>query len=174
MGFSPLSGLVMSTRSGNLDPGVLLYLLEERHMTPRALRALVSAQAGLLGVSGISPDMRDLLAAEARGDERAALALDLFCYEARKALGGLVAVLGGLDTLVFTGGIGEHAAAIRAETLAQLAILGPVIDPARNATHGAGAGGRITADGSRLLALVIATNEELMIARETARVLDLR
>jgi acetate kinase len=163
MGFSPLSGLVMSTRSGNLDPGVLLYLLEERHMTPRALRALVSAQAGLLGVSGISPDMRDLLAAEARGDERAALALDLFCYEARKALGGLVAVLGGLDTLVFTGGIGEHAVAIRQRIGDGLGAFGVALDSWRNDAHAP----IISAPSSQVEVRVIPTNEEVMIARHT-------
>ncbi|HEX8728856.1 MAG TPA: acetate/propionate family kinase [Ktedonobacterales bacterium] len=163
MGFSPLSGLVMSTRSGSLDPGVLLYLLEERHMTPQALRALVSAQAGLLGVSGLSPDVRDLLAAEARGDERASLALDLFCYEARKALGGLVAILGGLDTLVFTGGIGEHAAAIRQRIGDGLAAFGVALDPQRNDAHAP----VISARASRVEAHVIPTNEELMIARHT-------
>ena len=161
MAFSPLSGLVMSTRSGSLDPGVLLYLLEERRMTPQALRALVSAQAGLLGVSGVSPDVRDLLVAEAQGNERAALALDLFCYEARKALGGLVAVLGGLDTLVFTGGIGEHAAAIRQRIGDGLAAFGVALDPQRNEAHAP----IISAATSQVEARVIPTNEELMIAR---------
>ena len=161
MAFSPLSGLVMSTRSGSLDPGVLLYLLEERRMTPQALRALVSAQAGLLGVSGVSPDVRDLLAAEAQGNERAALALDLFCYEARKALGGLVAVLGGLGTLVFTGGIGEHAAVIRQRIGDGLAAFGVALDPQRNEAHAP----IISAATSQVEARVIPTNEELMIAR---------
>jgi acetate kinase len=132
-------------------------------MTPQALRALVSAQAGLLGVSGISPDVRDLLAAETRGDERAALALDLFCYEARKALGGLVAVLGGLDTLIFTGGIGEHAAAIRQRIGDGLGAFGVALDPQRNDAHAS----IISSPSSQVEVRVIPTNEEVMIARHT-------
>jgi acetate kinase len=167
MGFSPLSGLVMSTRSGSLDPGALLYLLEEKRMTPDALRELLSQHAGLLGVSGSSPDMRDLLGAEARGDERASLAIALFCYEAQKALGGLVAVLGGLDTLIFTGGIGECAAAIRQRICAGLATFGVALDDQRNEAHSP----LISKDASRVSVRVIPTNEELMIARHTGQIL---
>ena len=167
MGFSPLSGLVMSTRTGDLDPGVLLYLLKERRMTTTSLREIVSEQSGLLGVSGVSPDMRDLLAAEARGDERASLAVELFCYEATKQLGGLVAVLGGLDTLVFTGGIGEHAAVIRQRIGERLGWLGVALDHSRNDAHAP----VISSDGSQVSARVIPTNEELMIARHTIQAL---
>ncbi len=167
MGFSPLSGLVMSTRTGSIDPGVLLYLLEEKQMSPAALRELVSAKAGLLGVSGASPDMRDLLAAESRGDERAALAIALFCYEAKKALGGLVAVLGGLDTLIFTGGIGERAASIRQRICADMTHLGIALDAQRNNTHAP----VISADASHVSVRVIPTNEEVMIARHTIQTL---
>ena len=108
MGFTPAGGLMMGTRPGDLDPGVLLYLLVERGMTPAAVNELVNQKAGLLGISGVSADMRDLLGREA-ADAQAAEAITLFCYQARKYLGALAAVLGGLDTLVFTGGIGEHA-----------------------------------------------------------------
>jgi acetate kinase len=174
MGLTPLEGVVMGTRSGDVDPNLHQFLADQTGRSLAEITDLLNRQSGLLGLSGASNDMRTLLDARERGDARAALAIDVFCYRLAKAILGLGAALDRVDALVFTGGIGEHAAAIRAETLAQLAILGPVIDPARNATHGAGAGGRITADGSRLLALVIATNEELMIARETARVLDLR
>ncbi len=167
MGFSPLSGLVMSTRTGDMDPGVLLYLLKERRMTPAALREIVSEKSGLLGVSGISPDMRDLLAAEAQGDERASLAVELFCYEAKKQLGGLVAVLGGLDTLIFTGGIGERATAIRQRICDGLAWLGVALDSARNDSHAP----VISSDASRARVRVIPTNEELMIARHTIQTL---
>ncbi len=167
MGFSPLSGLVMSTRTGSLDPGVLLYLLEEQRMTPAALRELVSEHAGLLGVSGVSPDMRDLLSAEAQGDERASLAIELFCYEAKKALGGLVAVLDGLDTLIFTGGIGERSAVIRQRICAGLATFGVALDPQRNDAHAP----VIASDASRVGVRVIPTNEELMIARHTIQTL---
>ncbi len=131
MGFTPTGGLVMGTRSGDLDPGVLLYLLEARHQTLATLKELVNKQAGMLGVSGVSGDMRDLLERESR-DPRAAEAIDLFCYQARKSVGALAAVLGGLDTLVFTAGIGEHAAPVRARICAGLEFLGIQIDPRRN------------------------------------------
>jgi acetate kinase len=136
-------------------------------MTPDALRELLSQHAGLLGVSGSSPDMRDLLGAEARGDERASLAIALFCYEAQKALGGLVAVLGGLDTLIFTGGIGERAAAIRQRICAGLATFGVALDDQRNEAHSP----LISKDASRVSVRVIPTNEELMIARHTGQIL---
>jgi len=116
--------------------------------------------------------MRTLLQARERGEARAGLAIDVFCYRLAKGLLGLCAALERIDALVFTGGIGEHAAPIRAQTLAELRLLAPALDPARNAAHGASSGGRITADRSPLTALVIATNEELMIAHETARHLE--
>lgn len=163
MEFSPLSGLVMSTRAGSVDPGALLYLLEERQMTARALRELLGKRSGLLGVSGVSPDVRDLLAAEARGNERAALALELFCYQARKALGGLVAALDGLETLVFTGGIGEHSAAVRQRIALGLGAFGVALDARRNDAHAP----IISSASSRVEVRVIPTNEELMIARHT-------
>ena len=134
MGFTPAGGLMMGTRPGDLDPGVLLYLLAEREMTPTALNELVNRQAGLLGVSGISADMRDLLEREAT-DAHAAEAVTLFCYQAKKYLGALAAVLGGLDTLVFTGGIGEHAASVRLRICEGLEFLGIRIDPNRNDAH---------------------------------------
>lgn len=167
MGFSPLSGLVMSTRTGDMDPGVLLYLLKEQRMTASDLREMVSEKSGLLGVSGVSPDMRDLLAAEARDDERAALAVDLFRYEATKQLGALVAALGGLDTLIFTGGIGERAAVIRQRICDGLGWLGVALDPTRNDAHAS----VISSDASRVSVRVIPTNEELMIARHTIQAL---
>ena len=111
MGFTAVDGLMMGTRSGALDPGVVLYLMDERRMDPRAIEKLLYQQSGLLGVSGVSSDMRTLLASD---DPRAALAIDLFCYRIARELGSLAAALGGLDALVFTGGIGENAAPIRA------------------------------------------------------------
>jgi acetate kinase len=174
MGLTPLEGLVMGTRSGDVDPNLHQFLSDQTGQSLAQITDLLNRQSGLLGLSGASNDMRTLLTARDRGDVRARLAIDVFCYRLAKALLGLCAPLDRIDALVFTGGIGEHAAAIRSETLAQLAILGPVIDPARNAAHGVGGGisGRITADDSRLLSLVIPTNEELAIARETARLLD--
>jgi acetate kinase len=166
MGFTPTGGLVMSTRTGDLDPGVLLYLLESRGLDPAALSRLVNKEAGLLGVSGSSADMQDLLAREA-ADPRAAEAVALFCYQARKFLGALVAALGGLDTLVFTAGIGEHAAVIRARICDGLEYLGLQVDAARNAAHAS----IISSDASRVAVRVIPTDEDLMIARHTHRLI---
>lgn len=167
MGFTPTGGLVMGTRSGDLDPGVLVYLLESKRMPSDALSKLVNQEAGLLGISGISADMRDLLSKE-RSDPCAAEAVDLFCYQARKFLGALVAVLGGLDTLVFTGGIGEHAASVRERICAGFVYLGLALDRHRNAAHAP----IISREGSRAMVRVMKTDEDLMIARHTARLLS--
>jgi acetate kinase len=166
MGFTPSGGLMMGTRAGDLDPGVLLYLLETRGISPSLLNELVNQEAGLLGVSGTSPDMRDLLEREAT-DPRAADAINLFCYQASKLLGGLVVALGGLDLLVFTGGIGEHAAPVRQRICAGLDCLGIQLDAARNATHTP----IISRDGSPVIVRVMRTDEDLMIARHTHRLL---
>jgi acetate kinase len=162
MGFTPAGGLMMGTRSGDLDPGVLLYLLAERRMTPAALNELVNRKAGLLGVSGISADMRDLLEREST-DGHAAEAVGLFCYQAKKYLGALATVLGGLDTLVFTGGIGEHAASVRLRLCEGLEFLGIRIDPRRNEAHAP----VISTEGSSAAVRVMRTDEDLMIARHT-------
>ena len=166
MGFTPLGGLVMSTRPGDLDPGVFLYLLQAKGMSPAALDTLFNRKSGLLGVSGSSSDMRDLLS-RAASDPHAAEAVDLYCYAARKALGGLVAVLGGLDTLVFTGGIGENAAEVRQRICVNLAFLGIELDAARNVANAP----VISSGTSRVTVRVMKTNEELMIARHTLTVL---
>jgi acetate kinase len=158
MGFTALDGLVMGTRSGNLDPGVVLYLMDERGYDARSVERLLYHESGLLGVSGVSSDMRMLLESTA---PRAALAVDLFCYRIARELGSLAAALGGVDALVFTGGIGENASAIRARILAACRWLGAECDTARNESGGP----LITTDASRVLALVIATDEEKMIAR---------
>jgi len=173
MGLTPLEGLVMGTRSGDVDPNLHQFLADQAGLSLPQITDLLNRQSGLLGLSGTSNDMRALLEARSRGEARAALAVDVFCYRLAKAVLGLCAALDRVDALVFTGGIGEHAAPIRAETLAQLRVLGPVLDPARNGDHGDGAGGRITTDGSPLPVLVIPTNEELVIARETARLAQL-
>ena len=127
MGFTPLEGLVMGTRSGDVDPGALVYLLERERMTPRDIDALLNKQSGLLGVSGTSSDMRDLLGREAR-DEHAAEAVELFCYRAKKYVGAYAAALGGLDVLIFTGGIGENAPQVRERICVGLEFLGIDID----------------------------------------------
>jgi acetate kinase len=166
MSFTPTGGIPMGTRSGDLDPGVLLHLMRTEGMTANALEELVNRRSGLLGVSGTTPDMRDLLAREA-DDARAAEAVALFCYQAKKAVGALAAALGGLETLVFSGGIGEHAAPVRARIASGLEHLGVRLDPARNA-----AGGPIlSAEGSPCTVRLIPTNEELIIARETRKTL---
>jgi acetate kinase len=162
MGFSPTGGLVMGTRSGDLDPGVLLYLLQYDDLSSAALNQLVNREAGLLGVSGSSADMRDLLQLEA-SDARAAEAIALFCYQARKFIAALAAALGGLDTLVFTAGIGEQAAPVRQRICAELAFLGIQLDSARNDAHAP----VISRDTSPVTVRVIPTDEDLMIARHT-------
>ena len=167
MGFTPAGGLMMGTRPGDLDPGVLLYLLAERRMTPAALNELVNRQAGLLGVSGTSADMRDLLEREST-DGHAAEAIGLFCYQAKKYLGALAAVLGGLDTLVFTGGIGEHAASVRLRICEGLEFLGIRIDPCRNKAHAP----VISSEGNWATVRVMRTDEDLMIARHTRELME--
>jgi len=160
MGFTALDGLPMGTRSGALDPGVVLYLMDQRGMDARAIEDLVYKKSGLLGVSGLSSDMRALLASS---EPRAALAVDLFVYRIGRELGALAATLGGLDAIVFTAGIGEHAAPIRARVCRAAAWLGVELDAEANAGHGP----RISTAGSRTAAWAIPTNEELMIARHT-------
>ncbi|HEV8191276.1 MAG TPA: acetate/propionate family kinase [Ktedonobacterales bacterium] len=162
MGLTPLGGLVMGTRSGDLDPGVLLYLLRQQQMNSEQLEASVNKQGGLLGVSERSPDMRELLAIEA-SDEHAAQAIALFCHSARKSIGALAAVLGGVDMLVFTGGIGENAAEIRHRICHGLEFIGISIDEAHNGAHAP----IISSESSRVTVRVIKTNEDAMIAQHT-------
>jgi len=163
MGFTAVDGLMMGTRSGALDPGVVLYLMDELKMDPRAIEKMLYQQSGLLGVSGVSSDMRTLLASD---DPRAKFAIELFCYRIARELGSLVAALGGFDALVFTGGIGEHAAPIRARVVEASRWLGLSLDAAANAANGP----RISGPGSAR-AWVVPTNEELMIARHTQALL---
>jgi acetate kinase len=163
MGFTPAGGFMMSTRSGDLDPGVILYLLdagEDAHAVEHA----VNNESGLLGVSGSTSDMRVLLERRPT-DACAAMAIEMFTYQVRKCIGAFTAALGGIDTLVFTGGIGEHAAAVRAECCAGLECLGVRVDPARNAASAE----MISADDSACVVRVLRADEELMIARHTQR-----
>jgi acetate kinase len=164
MGFTALDGVPMGTRSGALDPGVLLYLLQERGMDAAALTDLLYHRCGLLGVSGVSHDMRSLLAS---GEPQAAEAVDLFVYRIGRELGSLAAALGGLDALVFTGGIGEHAVPVRARVCRDARWLGLQLDADANEA----AGPRISTEASRVSAWVIPTDEELMIARHTRALL---
>jgi acetate kinase len=171
MGLTPLEGLVMGTRSGDVDPNLHDFLASQSGLDLSQITELLNKKSGLLGLSGESNDMRALLESRERGSTRAALAIDVFCHRLAKAVLGLCAGLERLDALVFTGGIGEHAAAIRAQTVSELRILDVQLDDALNTDHGRSANGRITRDGSGVLALVIPTNEELVIAREAARFL---
>ncbi len=166
MGLTPAGGFMMGTRSGDLDPGLLLYLLRTG-WDVTALDRLVNHQAGLLGASGISSDMQVLVSMRA-AEPRAAFAVGMFCYQARKAIGGQAAVLGGIDSLVFTGGIGERSVEVREEICAGLGHLGVELDPARNK---AGSGVISRAD-SRVTVRVVHTDEESVIARHTRRVLE--
>jgi acetate kinase len=166
MSFTPTAGLPMSTRSGDLDPGLAWYLARMEQVTAKQFHHMVNHESGLLGVSEISSDMRDLLAQEA-ADTRAAEAVALFCYQTKKWLGAFAAALGGLDTLIFAGGIGENCPPIRARICDGLACLGLELDEARNARSAE----VISTDASRAAVRVIRTDEELMIARSVSRVL---
>ena len=166
MGFTPTGGVMMGTRSGDLDPGVLINLMNEKGYNAAQLDDLVTRRSGLMGVSGITPDMKTLL--ELRASEpHAAQAIESFCYELRKHIGAFAAVLGGLSDLVFTGGIGERASPVRSEVCSGLEYLGIVIDESQNAVHAA----VISAPGSSCTVRVIPTNEDLMIARHTRSLL---
>ncbi len=164
MGFTAVDGLVMGTRCGSLDPGVLLYVMDELRMDARAIEKLIYHQSGLLGISEVSSDMRALLESK---EPNARLAVDLFVYRIRRELGSLSASLGGLDALVFTGGIGENAVTIRERVCREASWLGIELDPAANSAGGP----RISKDGSPASAWIIPANEELMIANHTRRLI---
>jgi acetate kinase len=169
MGFTPLEGLVMGTRSGDVDPNLHQYLVDHTGRSLNQVTELLNRRSGLLGLSGKSNDMRSLLAAREQGDGRARLAIEVFCYRLAKAILALSAALSRVDALVFTGGIGEHAAPVRAETVQALQILGIELDSELNLGDGGSSEGRISRQSSRVPVFVIPTNEELVIARETAR-----
>ena len=165
MGFPAVDGLPMGTRCGSLDPGVVLYLMDELGMDARAIEDLIYKRSGLLGVSGLSSDMRALLASD---DERARFAVELYTYRLGRELGSLAAAAGGIDALVFTAGIGEHAPAIRERVCRDAAWLGVALDPAANQAGGP----RISAAASKVAVWVMPTNEELMIARQTLKIAE--
>lgn len=166
MGFTPLEGLLMGTRSGDLDPAVILYLMSRDDLTIHDMSTLLNKFSGLYGISGESNDMRELIASGAKGSESARLAIAAFCYRLRKYIGAYMAVLGYVDGLVFTAGIGENAALVRDKACDGLAKLGLIIDPSRNGEV-VGKEGEISAESSRVRIMVIPTNEELLIARDT-------
>ena len=164
MAFTPTAGLVMGTRSGDLDPGLLVYLMRSERLNADQIDDLVNRRSGLLGVSEVSPDMRDLLARQAN-DPRAADAVALFCYQAKKWIGAFAAALGGLDTLIFAGGIGENAPEVRTRICDGLGFLGLHLDPSQNAVSAA----VISTGTSPVTVRVIRTDEELVIAKAVCR-----
>jgi len=168
MGFTPTGGLTMGTRTGDLDPGVAWYLMQSENLTPQQFNKLINHQSGLLGISETSSDMRDLIGLEAT-DERAAEAVALFCYQVKKWIGSYSAALSGLDTLVFAGGIGENAPAVRARICDGLEFLGIEIDEKRNVANA----GVISSEASRVAVRVMHTDEEVMIAKSVCHVLGL-
>jgi acetate kinase len=169
MGFSPLEGLVMATRSGSVDPGVLLFLLRETDLGPAGLERALEHEGGLLGLSGVSADLREVARAADAGDARAKLAYDAFVHAARRGVGQVLASLGGVDALAFTGGIGEHQARVRRDVIAPFAFAGLALDPGRNDTARADA--EIGAEGTPARCFVVEAREDLVMAREAAALL---
>ena len=173
MGFTPLEGLVMGTRSGDLDASIVDLVATKEGLSSGEVETLLNKQSGLLGISGLTDDMRELLAeAHEHNDRRARLAIEIFCYRARKYIGSYLAAMNGAEAIVFTGGIGENSAEIRSRICADLAWLGIELDLELNSKHGAGNDGRISTGASRLSVFVVPTNEELLIARDTVRLLS--
>jgi len=166
MGFTPLEGLVMGTRSGDIDPAAVDYLRVKLNLKPEEVVNYLNKKCGVLGVSGISSDLRDLEAAVANDDEKALLALEMLAYRVRKYVGSYIAVLGGVDAVVFTGGIGEHSPRIRRLVMENMEFCGAKFDDAKNKEYSNGIG-YINADDSKVKIIVLPTNEELSIARET-------
>ena len=169
MGLTPLEGLIMGTRSGDLDPGVIEYIAKKEHMTLEEVLKVLNKESGVLGLSGVSSDFRDLTEAMEQGNEQAAVAVEAFCYRVAKHIGAYTAALNGVDAIVFTAGIGENAAHIRSMICEYLGFLGITIDEEKNAVRGKET--EISTPDSKVAVFVIPTNEELAIARETAALL---
>jgi acetate kinase len=165
MGFTPLEGLVMGTRCGEIDPAIIPYLMKKEGMTPDQIDTYLNKKSGVLGVSGVSSDFRDIEDAARGGNERAQLALDVFTYKVRKYIGGYVAAMGGVDAIVFTAGLGENSISMREKICSGLEYLGTRVDPVKNNVRGKAQ--EISADGAKVKIFVIPTNEELVIARDT-------
>ena len=170
MGLTPLEGLVMGTRSGDIDPGLHAFLVGALQCSIDEVTNILNKKSGLLGISGISNDMRELCAAAEKGEKRAVLAIEIFCYRLAKSIAALAVPLGRVDALIFTGGIGENSPQVRAKVLDMLGILGFRLAPERNQNHGRATGGIITVDGATK-AMVVPTDEEFLIASDTAAVL---
>jgi acetate kinase len=166
VGFTPLEGLLMGSRCGDIDAAAVIYLMQKHDLPPARTEQLLNRECGLLGVSGLSNDMRDLLRTAGSGNQRCRDAVDLFCYRITKYIGAYFAALDGVDALVFTGGIGEHSPDIRARVCRTLSSLGLVLDVEKNGTT-VGTEGELSVPGARMAAWTMPTNEELMIARDT-------
>jgi len=165
MGFTPLDGLMMGTRSGSVDPGILTYLLrQDDRLDARTLDDMLNAKSGLLGISGVSSDMREVVAAMKKGNARAKLAFDIFVHRLRSGIGSMIAALNGIDALVFTAGIGENSAEVRAAACANLGFLGSAIDSAKNLSSPMESD--IATSSSTVRVLVLAAQEDWAIARE--------
>jgi acetate kinase len=171
MGFTPLEGLVMGTRCGDIDPSIAEFIANEEKLNIVEITNIYNKKSGLLGVSGISHDMRELLEASASGNERANLAIEIYCYRLAKHLAGLMVPLGRVDALIFTGGVGENAGYIRSRVLHNLRFFNFFVDEQANKDNGKNTNGRITLPNSSL-ALVIPTNEEGMIAKDTMVIIN--
>ncbi|WP_419075355.1 acetate/propionate family kinase, partial [Ruthenibacterium lactatiformans] len=170
MGLTPLDGFMMGTRSGAIDPSVVTFIMEKEGLSPKQMDDILNKKSGMLGISGVSSDDRDIAAAVETGNERAKLAWDMRTYEIIKYIGGYVAALGGADAIVFTAGIGENQDVLRGEILDAFAYLGLKVDRKNNATHGQEI--EITTPDSAVRAFVIPTNEELVIARDTQAIVE--
>lgn len=172
MGLTPLEGLVMGTRSGDIDPAIVEFICEKEGLSVHEADTLLNKQSGLLGISGLTNDMRELLAeAHESGDRRAVLAIEIFCYRIRKYIGSYLAVMNGTDAIIFTGGIGENSAEIRARICGELNWLGIELDSESNENKTSERERQISTENSRVKVFVIPTNEELLIARDTARLI---
>jgi acetate kinase len=165
MGFTPLEGLVMGTRCGEIDPAIITYMMKKEGLSPDQIDTYLNKKSGVLGLSGISSDFRDIEEAANEGNERAQLALDVFAYKVRKYIGGYAAAMGGVDAIVFTAGLGENSVTMRDKICQGLEYLGTRIDPVKNNVRGKAA--EISVDGAKVKIFVVPTNEELVIARDT-------
>jgi len=170
MGLTPLEGVLMGTRSGNVDPAVLQFIMNHDGLTADEMLQMLNKQSGLLGISGISSDMRDVEDAAAKGNEQAQVAIDILIHGIKKYVGAYAAIMGGADVIVFTGGIGENSPELREKVLDGLAFMGASIDPNKNCVRGSECD--LSAEDSKVKVLVIPTNEELVIARDTLAIMN--
>jgi len=170
MGFTPLSGMVMGTRSGDLDPSILFYIVEKEELQLNSLHAMLNRHSGLLGISGYASDMRDLISEAKNGDRRCQQAIDVFCYHIKRYVGSYMAVMNGCDAVIFTAGIGENSPMVRKKSLENMGHMGIELDEEKNSNASAGEAAKISSDVSAVDVYVIPTNEELVIAIDAAKI----